>query len=241
MATMMAGKGWLALVLLGIVILTTVLLGWSDIVRLLQPERLVDTVRSMGWLGPLLLAALMVLAVVIGPIPTVPITVSAGAVYGPWLGFALAMGSALLGALLSFWIARLIARDFVLQILGGHTLACAHCSDRLLFGMVLIARLIPVVSFAAVSYGAGLTAMSVRAFLIATAVGMVPMTVLYVAVGTTLSIDPYWAAFGGLLLVGLLFGVPRLVERLWPNLTERLHAKWHPEKPVRHDPGGKQH
>lgn len=236
----MAAKGWLALALLGIIVLAMVLLGWSDIARLIQPERLVDTVRSMGLLGSLLLAALMVLAVVIGPIPTVPITVSAGAVYGPWLGFALAMGSALLGALLSFWIARFVARDFVLRVIGGHTLACAHCSDRLLFGMVLVARLIPVVSFAAVSYGAGLTAMSARAFLIATAVGMVPMTALYVAVGTTLSVDPYWAAFGGLLLVGLLFGVPKLAERLWPDLIERLHDKWQPEETVRQDPSGKQ-
>lgn len=222
---MISAKVWFALVALGIVLVATALLAWTDTLGMIQTERLVDTVRSTGALGPLVIASLMVLAVVIGPIPTVPITVSAGAVYGPWFGFALATSSALVGALLSFWIARYAARDLIRRLVGGHTLECPQCSDRMLFGMVLGARLIPVVSFAAVSYGAGLTAMSARAFLIATAIGMVPMTALYVVVGSTLTVNPYWAALGGLLLVALMFGLPKLIEHFRPQVIERMHAK----------------
>ncbi|TVS17777.1 MAG: hypothetical protein EA417_05460 [Gammaproteobacteria bacterium] len=72
--------------------------------------------------------------------------------------------------------------------------------------------------------GAGLTAMSARAFLLATAIGMVPMTALFVVAGMTLTIDPYWAALGGVLLVVLLLGIPRLIERVRPDVIEAMHT-----------------
>ncbi len=206
------------------IVLASIVLWWFDVGRLLQPQALAGELRGAGALGPFVIMGLMVLAVIIGPVPTVPITVAAGAVFGPWLGFTYAMISALLGALLAFWIARFAAHDLVRRVIGGHTLACARCSDRTLFWMVLGARLIPVVSFAAVSYGAGVTAMSARAFVLATAIGMVPMTALFVAAGTTLTIDPLWAAFGGVLLVVLLLGVPRLLEHLYPDFVRAMHA-----------------
>lgn len=77
-------------------------------------------------------------------------------------------------------------------------------------------RLIPVVSFALVSYAAGLTAMSTRAFLLASAIGMTPMTAVYVTVGATLTVDPLWAGVGGALALLLVLGLPWLVERFDP-------------------------
>ncbi len=210
--------------LLGAIVLISAALLWLDAGRWLQPQALTEELRGAGILGPLMIMGLMILAVIIGPIPTVPITVTAGAVFGPWLGFTYAMTSALLGALLAFWIARFAAHDLVRRVIGGHALACARCSDSTLFWLVLGARLVPVVSFAAVSYGAGLTAMSTRAFLLATAIGMVPMTALFVVAGTTLTIDPYWAAFGGVLLVVLLLGIPGLIERFRPDIIEAMHT-----------------
>jgi uncharacterized membrane protein YdjX (TVP38/TMEM64 family) len=189
--------------------------------------------RSGPW-APLILMGLMVLAVVIGPIPTVPISVASGAVFGPLAGFIYAMAGALIGAALSFRIARLLGQPIMRRFLGGHIAFCPACSTRLLFLVILVARLLPVVSFAFVSYGAGLTAMRTGAFLLATAIGMVPMTALYVAAGTSLTASPAVAAIGGLVVVILVLLLPLLVERFDPfGLATWLGraAHGHPDDP----------
>ena len=191
-----------------------------------------DVLAQLGWLAPPALVVLMTAAVVIGPIPTVPISISAGALFGPGFGFLLAMVGALAGAWISFLLARLFGRRGVAHLFGGHVSFCQHCSDRMLFWVVLGTRLVPVVSFALVSYASGFTAMSARAFMLATAIGMIPMTLLYVMAGTSLAIGSGWWIAGGALAVLLLLGLPRLLERL--GMQPPSH--WHPDGDPR--PGG---
>lgn len=179
-------------------------------------EQLLALGERFGPIGPLIIAGALVLAVVVGPIPTIPISIASGVLYGPVAGFVWAMLGSLLGAAIAFAIARLAGRPFVERFTGGHIALCADCSDKLLFWVVAGCRLLPVISFAAVSYGAGLTAMRLRSFLLATALGMIPMTVLYVGIGAAVEIDPLWAGLGGLLAVILLVALPVLVERYDP-------------------------
>lgn len=174
---------------------------------------LVGLAQGSGAWAPLLLIAAMVLAVVVGPIPTIPISIASGVIFGVPTGFALATLGALLGAGISFHIARAVGQPVIQRLFGGHALFCPHCSTRLLFWMVFVTRLVPIVSFAAVSYGAGLTALRAGAFLLATLVGMTPMTLLYVGLGAAVEIDPVFAAIGGGIAVVLLLVLPRLVER----------------------------
>ncbi|TVR97945.1 MAG: TVP38/TMEM64 family protein [Rhodospirillales bacterium] len=209
-----AGVAGTLAIAVGFVLVT----GWP---AALTPAALAERLEGSGAWGPLLLAALMVLAVVLGPVPTVPITVATGFVYGPVLGTALAAGSALLGAMLAFAIARFAARDLVARLVGGHVALCRECSDRMLFWVVLISRLVPIVSFALVSYGAGLTAMSLRAFAVATLIGMLPMTVVYVSVGSVLVVSPVWAGIAGGVVVVLMLAFPPAFERYAPPRLKR--------------------
>ena len=201
-----------------VVILAT--LGWAGwelySAGCLAREELVALARESGPAAPLIVMGALTLAVVIGPIPTIPISVASGVLFGPTAGFAYAMIGALAGAAISFWLARLAGRPLVARLFGGHIALCPRCSDRLLFWTVVLCRLLPVISFAFVSYGAGLTAMTTRAFLLATAIGMIPMTALYVAVGATLTVDPLWTAIGGAIAVAAVLALPRLVERFNP-------------------------
>ncbi len=180
--------------------------------------------RSGMW-APLLVIGAMVLAVVFGPIPTIPVSLASGAVFGGVPGFALAMFGALLGAWISFHIARAVGRPAMERLVRGHATFCPHCSTRMLFWAVLGARLIPVVSFAAISYAAGLTAMRATPFLLATAIGMAPMTIAYVAVGAAVRIDPVVAGIGGVLAAVLLVTLPRLIERFDPFGLRRLMVR----------------
>ncbi|WP_185827462.1 TVP38/TMEM64 family protein [Halomonas nitroreducens] len=209
---LLGGLALLGLVALGLWVYQS---GWIDPVRL---ERLG---LSLGPWGPPVLAGVMALTVVVGPIPTMVVSVSAGMLYDPLLAFLLSMVGALLGAGLSFWIARLVGRPVIERLFHGHVALFPECPQRFLFGMVLMARLIPVVSFALVSYAAGLTALTTGRFLVATALGMSPMTLIYVLAGKGIAIDSGWAMAGGLVVLGLLIALPRMVDAGWIPLPKR--------------------
>ncbi len=191
--------------------------GWwvwqSGMIYELEPERLSGRIQDHGPLAPLSLTGLMALAVVIGPIPTFPITLASGLVFGAAWGVFYATLGAMIGAAISFWIARIAGRKIISKLLKGHISFCGQCSDRLLFGVVLAARLLPIVSFAMVSYAAGLTAMRMPAYLLATLLGMLPVTIVVVTLGANLDMPIWIVGLAGGLIVLFIFVLPSLIER----------------------------
>jgi len=59
---------------------------FGDITSFLNPERLQNMLNSAGKFAPLLFICIMALAVVISPIPSLPLDIAAGAAFGPLLG-----------------------------------------------------------------------------------------------------------------------------------------------------------
>jgi uncharacterized membrane protein YdjX (TVP38/TMEM64 family) len=155
---------------------------------IVNAEALTETIRALGGAGVLFFVAAMAGSVVIGPIPTVPFAVAAGMAYGALWGTALALSGGLLGAMAAFLIGRSVGRGLLRRRARTWAAAVSRGDQRSLFLLVLTCRLIPVVSFAVVSYGAGLTAISLRTFVLATALGMLPMTSLCAVSGSTLNL-----------------------------------------------------
>ena len=114
---------------------------------------------------------------------------------------------------MSFGIARFLGRELMQRFLSGHISFCGKCSDKLLTKAVFISRLIPAVSFDVVSYGAGLTGISLRKFSVATFFGMLPLTFLYVSSGAILAIGQGFTLTLGAVMVVLFFLLPRWIER----------------------------
>jgi len=179
----------------------------------LNPERIEEWLDEAGGFAPLLFVTLTGTAVVVSPIPTLPLDIAAGAFFGPLLGGIYAVGGALLGALVSFLIARFLGRGLLERLIGGHINFCSECSDKLLTRIVFLSRLIPFVSFDVVSYGAGLTKISVGKFALATGIGMAPPTFVFTYFGSVVSVGPAVTIATGLVLVALFFLVPRWIEK----------------------------
>lgn len=156
----------------------------------LSPQALADWADRGGALGPLLMVLLMVLAVVVGPLPTLPVSAASGLVFGLWAGAAIAVLGASLGAALAFGISRLLGRDLTRQKLPDNMLFAPEAPQAVLFWGILVTRLVPVFSFALVSYAAGLTAVTLGRFLLATIIGMLPMTLVFVGLGQGFQIHP---------------------------------------------------
>jgi uncharacterized membrane protein YdjX (TVP38/TMEM64 family) len=206
-----------------------------EFVASMDPERIEIFLGEAGHFAPGLFVSLMAISVVVSPIPSLPLDVAAGAFFGPFLGTLYAVTGALLGALLSFLIARFLGRGLVERVLKGHISFCTQCSDKLLTRVVFVSRLIPFVSFDVVSYGAGLTKMSIRRFAVATGLGMIPLTLLFTYFGSVFRVGPIVTVPLGVAFVLLFFLFPRWIEK-YDLLGLRPYFR-HPDRPPRSDTG----
>lgn len=136
-------------------------------------------VERWGVWGPLVLIVLMVAAIVMTPIPSGPIAVVAGAPYGPVLGTIYVVLGAQAGAVVAFLIARFLGYE-TLRCWPAARLLLERLQDRRSQGtlmlIVFLSRLVPFVSFDAVSYVAGLTPLTFWRFAIATLAGVIPVS-----------------------------------------------------------------
>ena len=117
-----------------------------DIVSLFHPDRIQEILVKAGSLAPFFYMIIMALAVVVSPIPSVPLDVAAGVFFGPFLGTIYSAIGALGGAVASFLIARFLGREMIERFLGGHINFCTKCSNRLLTKVIFLSRLLPFVS-----------------------------------------------------------------------------------------------
>jgi uncharacterized membrane protein YdjX (TVP38/TMEM64 family) len=90
----------------------------------------------------------------------------------------------MLGASAAFWLARLFGHALVARAIGQGTIErLDQFGAERGFWVVLIARLTPIVSFDLISYLAGLSSIGFGRFMLATAVGMLPGTFAWTALG----------------------------------------------------------
>ncbi len=90
---------------------------------------------------------------------------------------------------------------------------CDKCSDRTIFWVVLISRLFPFFQFDIISYGAGLTNISLKRFAIATFIGMIPMTFLFAYTGRSFIRGTTIGVVLSLVVIGGMFLVPVFINR----------------------------
>lgn len=141
----------------------------------------------------------MVFQSVMAPLPAFLITFANANLFGWWQGALLSWASAMLGAAICYYISRVLGRNIVERLTSK---AGLESVDRFFEkhgrNSILIARLLPFMSFDLVSYAAGLTSMTFVPFFIATGIGQLPATIIYSYVGGMLT--------GGaqLLVTGLL-------------------------------------
>jgi uncharacterized membrane protein YdjX (TVP38/TMEM64 family) len=151
---------------------------------------------------------LMVIAVVVGPIPTLPVSATAGLAFGVVAGTMIAATGALIGAMAAFWIARCLGREIICRKFPDNPVLARDGSQRFLTLMILLTRLIPVFSFALISYGAGVTAISAWRFAMATFVGMLPMTFVFAGLGNTLQLHPLLTIGAGAAILLVMAWLP---------------------------------
>jgi len=113
-------------------------------------------------------------------------TLAGGFLFGIVLGASLTVIGATLGATLLFLIARSAAGDFLRQRAGPFLARMSDGFSKDAFFYLLFLRLVPAFPFWAVNLAPALLGMRLAPFVVATALGIIPGTVVYTAFGASL-------------------------------------------------------
>jgi uncharacterized membrane protein YdjX (TVP38/TMEM64 family) len=149
-------------------------------------ERVRDWADGFGAAGPLVfmpLSAALSCLFVPGP----ALAGAAGLLFGTALGTPVALASAILAASAQLTIARHLAGEQVGAILPARVRRIDDFLERRGFLAVLYVRLAPGIPYTLANYGAGLTRLRLRDMAAGTAVGAIPRTFAYAALGGSLS------------------------------------------------------
>ena len=208
---------------MGLISATTVSIGsFEDVTELLLKiesiisdpqstlEGVVEHVKEMGPMGFVYFGAVYTFAEILA-IPAIPLTASAGYLFGVRDGTAVVLVSASIAAAVSFLIGRTFLRSYVEGILEEYPdfqkIDKAIESEG--FKLMLLLRLSPIFPFALSNYLYGVTSIKFWAYFWGTMLGFLPGTVAYVytgEIGKSLTLDsasaePWYVYVGGLALL----------------------------------------
>ena len=166
-----------------------------------------------GWWGP---AAFIVAygALTLAPVPKNVLSAVAGLVFGFAAGTAFVYAAAMLGSVAAFWLGRRLGREAVEKFTGTRVDRVDRLLRRRGLAAMIGVRLVPVLPFTAINYAAGLTSIGWWHYVLGTAIGIIPGTLSFVALGA-FGLKPGWqldlalGALGVLTLAGLVVAIRR--------------------------------
>ena len=151
------------------------------------------------------------------------LSLTAGFVFGRWVGTALVVVAATVGATLVFLAARYLFADAARRRMGalGEKINAGFTENA--FSYLLFLRLVPVFPFFLVNLAPAFTTIPLRTYVLATAIGIIPGTFVFVNLGQALGrID----SLQGLVSVDVLAGLGFLaLLALVPVVVQRMRSK----------------
>ncbi len=154
----------------------------------LDVEAIKAYILSFGIWAPVISFLLMIFQSLAAPLPAFLITFANAALFGWVKGAILSWTSAMAGAVICFYISKIYGRNTAEKMTNKFALEeVDKFFDKYGNYAILIARLLPFMSFDIVSYAAGLTSMGLWSFFWATGVGQLPATIVYSYVGGMLT------------------------------------------------------
>lgn len=182
-STRKPGSRWRWLLYLAMIIVVLVSIRYFHVQDFLKQA--LDRVGHLGWWGVIVFIAIYILATVLF-VPGSVLTLGAGAVFGVVWGSIYVSIASTLGATCAFLVGRYLARDAIARKIDGNERFAAI--DRAVanegWKIVGLTRLSPVFPFTLLNYAFGLTRVKLGHYMVASWIGMMPGTVMYVYLGS---------------------------------------------------------
>lgn len=190
------GSDWVRAIVLGLVTVAAVTAAVT-----LDAPAVADVRVWLERVGPLawVLMILGLAAALVTPAPRSALSIAVAVVAGFWAGLIVVVLAAVLGGLAGYVLSSWLGRAAVVRLAGDRLSALERRLDRQGFLAVVIARISPL-PFMVVSYAAGLSGVRLAPYMAATTAGVLPGSVLYVSIGSSLWLFAEWRAYWPMLL-----------------------------------------
>ncbi len=201
-----------SLVLVCIAILL-VLLGFGIFFHYYPLDQFIDTTAigryfsSLGFVGGLGFVVVGALFTALG-LPRQLVAFVGGYTYGIYLGILLGTVAAVIGAALTFYFARWLARPFVMRRYPQQVATVDAFVRHNLFLKIITIRFLPFGTNLITNLTAGATAVAIRPFAIASFIGFIPQMAIFALTGQGVSVgsSAQLAVAGILFLISLIVG-----------------------------------
>ncbi|MEV6426756.1 TVP38/TMEM64 family protein [Nocardia sp. NPDC051463] len=194
------------------------------LVPLPSPQQMQQWASTVGPLFPLLFFVVHAL-VTVAPVPRTVLTVSAGVLFGPVLGIALAVSATTVSAALAILLVRALDRDRVAAHLTHPAVRAIDTRlERRGWLAVGSLRLIAFAPFSVINYCCGLSSIRFWPYMVATVAGILPGTVGTVILGDALTGGTHPAMFVVSAICIAIGIVGLVVDARWTQTHESAPA-----------------
>jgi uncharacterized membrane protein YdjX (TVP38/TMEM64 family) len=181
----------------------------------LDPQVLQAWLSSTGVWAPFI----YILVYTIGTLfllPSTPLNLSGGALFGVVWGTVWTTVGAIIAAIISFWFSRTIGHDYVQRKFSQRWIKIDQEIKAGGIYYVIAVRLLPLLPYGLVNFGAGLTSIRFRDYLWGTIIGTTPGLVPFVMMGnglTAIRRGDLWPFAISSSLIGLSVGTASWYQR----------------------------
>jgi uncharacterized membrane protein YdjX (TVP38/TMEM64 family) len=178
------------LILVGIALVVFLIFQFTPVsISDFTPTKIKNFILKFGIWAPIIFMALYAFRGAILVIPVGVMSLTGGLAFGKWLGTVYILIGAILGASLSFMIARYFGRRFIETFSWLHKGKIKQFDEGIEkhgFRVMLFLRLIPLFQYDAVNFGAGLSKIKFRDYVVASFIGMIPGGFITAVLGSSL-------------------------------------------------------
>ena len=203
-------------------------LAFNGIVANITLNEIKDYIRSFGPLAPTIYILILTL-IPLTLIPNSLIVISGGALFGIYYGTLYTIIGALFAATLAFSISRYFGSGVTEKLIKNKTEWFDSNAAKGGFIIIFLLRLIPIIPFDIISYGAGLSKIKYSEFISATLLGIIPGVLIYSNIGdkaVNVLSPKFWLAVGlliTLVLVSNLLKNKFTLKRIQDTSTNLFH------------------
>jgi phospholipase D1/2 len=165
--------------LVAIVVTGFIILRFTPLSHYLTVEKIsaiFDQLRASWW-APVALIAVYVVLCPLG-VPASPLMLTGGMVFGFIPGFLYNLTGTWLGGVVTYFLGRILGRDFVQHLAGNRLKKVERAIARRGFWSLVTLRLLPI-PYPLVNYCAALTGIPPTLFMVTTVLGLIPANLLF--------------------------------------------------------------